>query len=503
MNLLSSHILTSIIFLPLVGALILTVLPSRWKVEIRIVSLVISVLLVFASGVLFWIIDPSGEFDFVERVSWMPSLGINYHLGVDGMSLLMMLLVSFLLLISILVSWREIDKRIKEFHILLLVLASGMLGVFASLDVFLFYVFWEFVLIPMYFIIGIWGGEGRVQAATKFIIYTVLGSLLMLVAMIYAAAKTGSFDLLSWYSHKFTVFEQLWLFAAIGIAFAIKIPLVPLCSWLPDSHSEAPTAGSILLAGVLLKMGSYGFFRIAMPTFPLAVAKFSSFIIILALIGIVAGSLIAMVQSNLKRLIAYSSIPHMGFIILGLFAIDRDAAGGAMLQMANHGITTCALFALVGMIYARKRTMVIDEMGGEARRMPILASIFILMTLSAIGLPGLNNFAGEFLILLGAFQTKTIFASIALIGVILVAVYMLWLIQRVFFGKQRNAETERVRGIDFRECMILIPLIALVILIGLRPQFILSRLWKPAKAFVELTKRVEMIIPASEYEKDR
>lgn len=491
MNVLNSHLLSFVVFLPLAGMALVLALPSRWKGAIRWAGLASSVCVLALAALVFTRVRGTGDFEIVELAAWIPALGVSYHLGVDGVSALIMLMTALLVPVSILASWREIDRWVKAFHALILLLETGMLGVFASLDLFLFYVFWEIVLIPMVFIIGVWGSAGRIRAAIKFVLFTMVGSVLMLVAIIYMAVKVGSFDLIACYSHSFAVSEQLWLFGALAAAFAIKVPLIGLHTWLPDAHTEAPTAGSILLAGVLLKMGTYGFFRFAMPLFPAAVASSADIMLTLAVTGIVAGALLATVQPDLKRLIAYSSVSHMGFVMLGLYALDKDAVAGAVLQMVNHGLTTGALFLVVGMLYGRRRTRMISDYGGTARAMPALAAAFIFMGLASIGLPGLGNFAGEFLILLGSFQTKTAYSAVAILGVVLCAVYMLWAIARVFFGQPRHEEERRLPDLCFREYAALVPLAVLVVVLGVWPQGALSKVWRSSDAFIRLVKRVE------------
>jgi len=499
MDFLNAHLLTTILVLPFAGAVVLCFLPSNWKKETRIISLGVSAAMFILCALVFLLVDPSGEFDFVERAAWIPSLNADYHLGVDGVSALLMLLVSFLLPVSIIVSWREIEGRVKWFHVSLLVVAGGMIGVFASLDAFLFYISWQIVIVSMCFIVGMWGGKNRVRAAVKFLLFMAFGSACMLAAIIYISATAGSFDFLSWYTCQFTVVEQLWLFPAFGLAFAAGVPLILFHTWITDFHVEAPTAGSILLAGVFLKIGCYGFFRIAMPTFPLAVVQYGEILLILAVVGIVGGSLIAMVQSDIRRLLACSSIPYMGFVILGLLALEREAAAGAIFLMASHGLTIAALLALAGMMRDRRQTTEISDFSGEARNMPMLAAFFIAMSFSYIGIPGLNNFVGEFLIFIGSFQTRTVFASIALAGIIVMAITMLWLIHRVFFGKGID-DDRRVSDLGFREYLVLVPILAGVLITGICPQSILSKVWKPAAAFVQLSKRVEMTIPVKTVE---
>ena len=379
----------------------------------------------------------------------MPSYGISYSLGIDGISMFLILLTTLLSPLAVLASW-SIHERLKEYFIFMLLLETGMIGVFASLDLFLFYVFWEIMLIPMYFLIGVWGGERRIYAALKFVLYTMVGSVLMLVAIIALyfmhGDATGTFTfsypqiqsaLASGRMVLSPVIEQ-WLFIAFFLAFAVKVPLFPFHTWLPDAHVEAPTAGSVLLAGVLLKMGTYGLIRFNLPLFPHMSHLFAPLISLLAIVGIVYGALVAMVQPDMKKLVAYSSVSHMGFIVLGIFSFNPQGMEGAVYQMLNHGISTGALFLIVGMIYDRRHTRMIDEFGGLANRMPLYAAFFLVVTLSSIGLPGLNGFVGEFLILLGTFGVSHARAAVAALGVILSAVYMLWMYQRVIWGEIKN-----------------------------------------------------------------
>ena len=495
MDHLSSHIISLTVFLPLAGVAAVLAIPGRWRGAIRALAFLVSLATLALASLLFARVRGTGDFEIVELASWIPALGINYHVGIDGVSALLVLMTAVLVPVSILASWREIDRGVKAFHCLVLLLETGMLGVFAALDLFLFYVFWEAVLIPMIFIIGVWGSGGRIAAAVKFVIFTMVGSVLMLVAIIYMAGATGSFGLLASYAHRFTIPEQMWLFAGFAAAFAIKVPVIGLHTWLPDAHTEAPTAGSVLLAGVLLKMGTYGFMRFAMPLFPAAVAAYSDLFLVLAVTGIVAGALLAMVQPDLKRLIAYSSVSHMGFVMLGLFALERNAVAGAVMQMVNHGLTTGALFLVVGMLYARKKTRMISDFGGTARAMPAIAAAFIFMALSSMGLPGLNNFPGEFLVLLGSFQTRTVFSAIAISGVVLGAAYLLWAVARVFFGPLKHEEERRLSDLLPREYAVLLPIAALSVVIGVWPQGLLGKIWRSSDAFIALSRRVEMIAP--------
>src|SRR3990167_7901810 len=406
MSWIHAHLLTTIIFLPLFAMVMILFVPATRVREIRFLSLLTS-LVTFALSMVAWNrVTGSGAFELTELVSWIPSLGISYRLGVDGVGMILILLSAFLLPLIILSAWNEIEKSCKLFYMLLLLLSTGMMGVFAALDLFLFYIFWELVLIPMYFLVGVWGSGNRIRVAFKFLLYT-------------AWYCGGTFDLIAWYEKGFPVTAQLWLFGAFALAFAIKVPLFPFHTWLPDTHTEAPTAGSVILAGVLLKMGTYGFYRFAIPLFPLAVVKFAPLMLTLSVIGIIYGALVAMIQPDIKRLVAYSSVSHLGFVMLGLFALEPHAVSGAVLQMVNHGLSTGALFFLIGMLYHRRHTRLIADYGGIAKVVPLFAAVFLFISFASVGMPGLNNFVGEFLILLGAFQTKTWYASFAVIGVIL------------------------------------------------------------------------------------
>ena len=404
----------------------------------------------------------------------MPSYGISYSLGIDGISMFLILLTTLLSPLAVLASW-SIHERLKEYFIFMLLLETGMIGVFASLDLFLFYVFWEIMLIPMYFLIGVWGGERRIYAALKFVLYTMVGSVLMLVAIIALyfmhGDATGTFTfsypqiqsaLASGRMVLSPVIEQ-WLFIAFFLAFAVKVPLFPFHTWLPDAHVEAPTAGSVLLAGVLLKMGTYGLIRFNLPLFPHMSHLFAPLISLLAIVGIVYGALVAMVQPDMKKLVAYSSVSHMGFIVLGIFSFNPQGVEGAVYQMLNHGISTGALFLIVGMIYDRRHTRMIDEFGGLANRMPLYAAFFLVVTLSSIGLPGLNGFVGEFLILLGTFGVSHARAAVAALGVILSAVYMLWMYQRVIWGEIKNDRNAALLDLGGRERVMLIPLLIMML----------------------------------------
>jgi NADH-quinone oxidoreductase subunit M len=454
--------------------------------------------------------DPTDPgFQFVERAAWLPDYGIHYFVGIDGISLFLVLLTTFLMPLVLLASWHDIDRSVESYVFFMLFLETGMLGAFVSLNLFLFYVFWEVMLVPMYFIIGIWGGPRRIYAAVKFFLFTMVGSLLMLVAMLVlyylGFEQTGqlNFDLVAaagsdlrgvldtvvprsgeavWWR------TQTWLFAAFALAFAIKVPMVPVHTWLPDAHVEAPTAGSVVLAGVLLKMGTYGFLRFALPLFPHAAQEATTWIGVLAVVGIVYGSLVAMVQADVKKLVAYSSVAHLGFVMLGIFAFNAQGLGGGVLQMVNHGLSTGALFLLVGMLYERRHTRQISDFGGIAKPMPVFAAFFGLVTMSSIGLPALNGFVGEFLILLGAFLANPPLAIVATSGVVLGAAYMLWMFRRVMFGPLDSPENRGLIDLGLREKVVMASIAVPILWIGVYPEPFLRRI---EPSVMELLRRVE------------
>lgn len=470
-------ILSWIIFLPLIALIPILILDSRRQSAIRWTALIFALLNFLLSLILIANFDGSTpKMQFVENVRWIKAIGSNYHVGVDGISILLVVLTTFMSVIAIAATWSSITEKVKGFMAAFLILETGMLGVFLSLDLFLFYIFWEVMLLPMYFIIGIWGGKRRIYAAIKFMLFTMAGSLLMLVAIIYLyfmhyrIAGTGTFDLNLLMSMPIAHSTQLWLFGAFALAFAIKVPMFPFHTWLPDAHVEAPTAGSIILAAVLLKMGTYGFLRFCLPLFPEAVFQLMPLIAILALIGIIYGGLVSAVQNDIKSLVAFSSVAHMGFVMLGIFALNLQGISGSIIQMINHGISTGALFLLVGMIYERRHTRLIEDFGGLAHVMPWYAVGFMIVALSSIGLPGTNGFVGEFLILLGMFKTNMTFAIIGTSGIIIAAVYMLWMIQRVYFGEITKDENRGLTDINWRERWILIPLIVMIFWIGFYPK---------------------------------
>ncbi len=478
----ASNLLSWVVFLPLAAALALLLVPRDRAGVFRWGSLAASVVTFLLSGVMLSRMVPGAAFQLVERARWIPSLGVEYHLGVDGISVYLVLLTTLLTPLVILSAFRAVEDRIKEFYILLLVLETGMLGTFLALDLFLFYFFWEIMLLPMYLLIGVWGGSRRVYAAVKFVLYTIVGSLLMLVAILVLYrehhAQTGvyTFNLLELYRTTLTPDRQLWLFAAFALAFAIKVPVFPLHTWLPDAHVEAPTAGSVILAGVLLKMGTYGFLRFALPLFPQAALAAQPLLLTLAVIGIIYGALVAMVQTDIKKLVAYSSVSHLGYVMLGLFSFNMAGYSGALFQMINHGLSTGALFLLVGILYERRHTREIAQFGGLARVMPIYTLFFLIVTLSSIGLPGLNGFVGEFLVLLGSFGANRLAAVFACLGVVLGAVYMLWLVRRFLFGQLDREENKGLRDVTGREGLVLAPVLLFIFYLGIHPAPFLKRM---------------------------
>jgi NADH-quinone oxidoreductase subunit M len=479
-------ILSLVTFLPLLGAALVLLTPSSRAGAVRGIAFGVSALTFLVSIPLFTMFDASRSgMQFVERTEWIPSLGITYFMGVDGISVLLIVMTTFLSAIAILSSFGAITHRVKAYYATLLALETGMVGVFAALDLVLFYVFWEAVLIPMYLIIGVWGGPRRIYAAVKFILYTVAGSLLMLVAILYlyfayhGATGEFTFDLLKLYDTPLARGAQLWLFAAFALAFAIKVPMFPFHTWLPDAHVEAPTAGSVILAGVLLKMGTYGFIRFAMPLFPDAARDFAPLIIALSVVGIIYGALVAMVQPDVKKLVAYSSVSHLGFVMLGLFALNTQGIQGGVIQMVNHGLSTGALFLAVGVIYERRHTREIGQFGGLAEVMPWFAAFFLIICLSSLGLPGLNGFVGEFLVLLGAFRMPGLgpfVAAVSALGVILAAVYLLWMYQRVMFGPVTNEKNRGLPDLTRREFWTLAPVLLLILWLGVYPNPFLRKL---------------------------
>jgi NADH-quinone oxidoreductase subunit M len=490
------------IFLPLAGALALVPIGNRegrLDATMRWIALLTSLLTFAVTLALWWGFDPIGpEYQFVERVAWIPAFGIDYSLGIDGISLLLIVLTGFLTPIALLSSWGSVKKKVKEFSIFMLVLETAMIGVFASLDLFLFYVFWDAMLIPMYFLIGVWGYDRRLYAAIKFILFTMAGSVLMLVAILSLAVMHDtqfgqySFDLVKLQQLSIAPATQTLLFLAFTVAFAIKVPLFPFHTWLPDAHVEAPTAGSIILAGVLLKMGTYGLVRFSFPLFPEAALAWAPVLATLAVVGIVYGALVAMVQPDMKKLVAYSSVSHLGFVVLGICAVNVNGVQGAVYQMLAHGVSTGGLFLLVGMLSDRRHTRLIAEFGGLKNVVPRFVAAFFLITLSSIALPGMNGFVGEFLILLGTYRWDWRYAAVAASGVILSAVYMLWMFQRVNYGTVTNPKNEKLPDLSPREWSAVLPLIVVAILMGVVPNLFLAPMEPSVKRVVQ---RVERAMP--------
>jgi NADH-quinone oxidoreductase subunit M len=460
--------------------------PNAYKATALITSIITLALAVYLATQFQ---TGTAGFQFEERVSWIASLGISYHLGIDGISLILILLTTLLSAVAILGSWNSIKDRGLAFFISLLVLETGMLGVFVSMDLFLFYVFWEIQLIPMYFIIGLWGGERRVYAAIKFFLYTFVGSVLMLVAIlavVWSFAKHGgglTFDILALQQAGFSGSLAIWSFAAFFIAFAIKVPMFPVHTWLPDAHTEAPTAGSVILAGVLLKMGVYGMIRFCIGFFPEVAVKAVIPVLILSAVAVVYGAAMSLVQPDMKRLVAYSSVSHMGFVTAGLFAFNQQGIEGSILQMVNHGILTGALFMMVGFFYDRTHTRLIKDYGGMAKPMPVAAAFFSLFVLGSLGLPGLSGFVGEFLILVGVFQYAKVFAVIASVGIVLGAAYLLWMYQRTMF-QQANEKWLSLKDLSAREIITLVPLVGMAVWIGIYPHTFLNLLHAPAQNII-------------------
>jgi NADH-quinone oxidoreductase subunit M len=486
-NILGFPILSLITYIPLVGAILLLFVGRERIGVIRNLAFVSS-LASFAISLLIpaYYDRSTAAVQFVERLPWIPNIGVTYFFGLDGISLWLVMLTTFLSPIAVLCSYESIKQRTKEYYIFLLILETGMLGVFVSLDFFLFYVFWEVMLVPMYFLIGVWGSDRRLYSAIKFFLYTLFGSVIMLLGILavyfYAGRQLGhpTFDVLELmkvaYPHTPIVnilgvplsFQDLvWL--AFALSFAIKVPMFPFHTWLPDAHTDAPTAGSVILAGVLLKMGTYGFIRFNLPMFPEASQHFVPLVFVLSIIAIIYGAMVCMVQPDMKRLIAYSSVSHMGFVMLGMFAFNMQGVQGSVLQMINHGLSTGGLFLVVGLIYDRRHTRLISELGGLSRQMPIYATLFAIIMFASMGLPGLNGFIGEFLILIGAFQVRWWWGALAVTGIVLGAAYMLWLYQRTMFGEITKDENKTLPDLNAREVATLIPIVACCFWIGLYP----------------------------------
>src|SRR5574338_1242802 len=460
--------LTALIILPLIGAAAVFFVRDA---SARLVALAVAVADLLISLPLWWLFDASsGNMQFMESALWISSPPIHYRLGLDGISLPLVLMTTVLMPLCILVSWHSIESRGRSFMAMLLIMEGAMIGVFSALDFVLFYVFWEAMLIPMYLLIGVWGGPNRLYAAIKFFLYTLAGSVLLLVAVLVLYFQGGhTFDILQLSQGTYSKSLQFWLFLAFFAAFAVKVPMFPLHTWLPDAHVEAPTAGSVILASVLLKMGTYGFLRFSLPMLPDASQAFTPLMVVLSIVGIVYGALVALAQKDWKRLVAYSSVSHMAMVMLGMFALNPVGITGSIVQQLNHGISTGALFLLVGVVYERRHTRLIAEYGGLSKVMPAYATIFLIMTMSSIGLPTLNGFIGELLILQGVFVANKIWAVFAASGVVLGAAYMLYLYQRTMFGKVENPKNERLLDLNQRELVTFAPLIALAVWIGLYP----------------------------------
>jgi NADH-quinone oxidoreductase subunit M len=499
--------LTLVTFFPLVGVLVLLFINSEKKNLLRWTALV-TTLLTF--GISIWVLsqfnasDPNlqlvAKYDWIQVAGWT----INYYMGIDGLSILLVLLTAFLTPIAILSTWTAVEERVKDFMIFFLLLEVGMMGVFLAQDLFLFYIFWEFTLVPMYFLIGIWGGPRRIYAAIKFFLYTMAGSLLMLLAILWLGLYTGTFDVPTMLAKgAIPADAQLYLFIAFALAFAIKVPMWPLHSWLPDAHVEAPTAGSVILAGVLLKMGTYGFLRFNIPLFPNASLQAAPWIALLAVIGILYGAAVSYAQRDVKKLVAYSSVSHLGFVMLGLFALNAQGIEGAILQMINHGISTGALFLLVGMIYEQTHTRELSVYGGLWKIMPVFGAISLIVVLSSMGLPGLNGFVGEFAILLGAWgagQTEVYgtvaYAAFAALGVIMAAVYLLYMFQKMFLGPAGSITQEhKLRDLNWREIAILVPLLILIFWIGLYPKPFFALMAPAVENLVAVVRAAAMGMP--------
>ncbi len=507
-NVLQFPILSLMTYLPLAGILLILFLPGESARAVRWIAL-LSTLATFL--VSLWILpsfdSSTAAIQLPERIPWIGAIGATYFLGIDGISLWLVLLTTLLSAIAVICSWESITERVKEFHVFLLILETGMLGVFLALDFFLFYIFWEVMLVPMYFLIGIWGSDRRLYSAIKFFLYTLFGSVIMLLGILAVyfsyGAQTGTytFDVLTLMTGRYPFSPALFSFQnlvwlAFFLSFAIKVPMVPFHTWLPDAHTDAPTAGSVILAGVLLKMGTYGFLRFSIPMFPEATKYFTTLMVVLSVIAIIYGAMVCMVQPDMKRLIAYSSVSHMGFVTLGMFALNPQGVQGSILQMVNHGLSTGALFLIVGLIYDRRHTRLIADLGGLATPMPVYATLFAIVMLSSMGLPGLNGFIGEFLILVGAFKVNYLWAAFATTGIVLAAAYMLWLYQRVMLGAVENPKNMALPDLTLREISSLVPIVVLCFWIGLYPSPFLRRMEASVGQVLTLVHRADGRAPA-------
>jgi NADH-quinone oxidoreductase subunit M len=476
-------ILSVITYLPLLGILLICMINGKRHDLIRWVAFLTAAVNFLVSLPLYFKFDSgTWQMQFVENVPWINQFGVSYHMGIDGISLLLILLTTFLSALAILSTWSAVHNAVKGYMVSLLFLETGMIGVFCALDFVLFYVFWEVMLIPMYFIIGIWGGPRRVYSAVKFFIYTMSGSVLMLVAILvlyfmhYKATGVFTFDILTFYNMGLPENFQFWLFLAFFLAFAIKVPMFPFHTWLPDAHVEAPTAGSVILAGVLLKMGTYGFLRFSLPIFPQASVYFIPLVLTLAVIGIIYGAMVSLVQEDVKKLVAYSSVSHLGYCMLGMFALNMEGIKGSIIQMINHGLSTGALFLIVGMLYERRHTRLIADYGGIMKVMPVFAALFLLVAFSSMGVPGLNGFVGELLILVGAFKSSLVYGLLATLGLVLGAVYLLWMCKRVMYGDITKDENKELKDMTTREYAYLVPILVFIVWIGVYPKPFLDKM---------------------------
>lgn len=504
----SLPILTLLIATPTLGALMLAMVPAHQRTAHRVIGASVAILVFLMSLPLLSLFNPAATgLQLVDEAAWIPSIGAHWQLGIDGVSLWIVLLTTFLTPLILIGAHSAVTHRVREFVISMLVLETAMLGALLATDLLLFYLFWELMLVPMYLLIGVWGGSNRLYATVKFFVYTMTGSLLMLVGIIYLYILADhSFAYADILALTLDPTQQLWLFAAFGLAFAIKVPVFPFHTWLPDAHTEAPAAGSVVLASVLLKMGTYGFLRFALPLFPHAMGEFSPLILALSVIGIIYGALVAWAQADMKKLVAYSSVSHLGFVMLGIVALSPQAVEGAILQMINHGISTGALFILVGIIYERRHTRKIADFGGLAASMPLLATTFVIVAMSSIGLPGTNGFVGEFLILSGAmteglpvlpgtpwssWPTLSVTGvAIATVGIILGAIYLLSMVRRIFFGPITHEENRHLKDLNLREILVLAPFVFLIFAIGLFPNFLLRPMHASVGALVASTRPV-------------